>query len=58
MNLRNEIVFPVNATHRSICRYPSVRNQTYVLVEGAIREVVASLDEGLWYMSWNGLLSC
>ncbi|KAH6689450.1 hypothetical protein F5X68DRAFT_253779 [Plectosphaerella plurivora] len=46
MNLPNEIVFPVNANHRSICRYPSVRNQTYVLVEGAIKEVVASLEGG------------
>jgi hypothetical protein len=47
MNLPNEIVFPVNANHRSICRYPSVRNQTYILVEGAIKEVVASAEGGL-----------
>lgn len=41
MNLPNEMVFPVNANHRSICRYPSNRDQTYRLVEAAIREIIS-----------------
>lgn len=41
MDLPNEMVFPVNAHHRNICRYHSNSNQTYVLVEAAIKEIVS-----------------
>ncbi|SPO07348.1 uncharacterized protein DNG_10042 [Cephalotrichum gorgonifer] len=41
LNLPNEIVFPVKAHHRNICRYPNSRDQTYALVEQAIREVIS-----------------
>jgi hypothetical protein len=40
LGLPNEVVFPVNAHHRNICRYPSEGNQTYVLVEAAIKELM------------------
>lgn len=30
------MIFPVNAHHRNICRYPSKEDQTYVLVESSI----------------------
>lgn len=54
MDLPNEMVFPVNAHHRNICRYPSNGNQTYVLVEAAIKEIVSekspSLKSGETYL--------
>jgi hypothetical protein len=45
MDLPNEIVYPVNAHHRNICRYSSKSNASYILVEAAIKEMVSeSLD--------------
>lgn len=40
LNLPNEMVIPMNAHHRSICRFRSQRDQGYGLVEAAIREIV------------------
>ncbi|KAH6879994.1 hypothetical protein B0T10DRAFT_412368 [Thelonectria olida] len=44
LGLPNEMVFPVNAHHRSICRYPSAKDQTYVLVEAALKAIVSGGD--------------
>ncbi|KAK0612792.1 hypothetical protein B0T17DRAFT_583367 [Bombardia bombarda] len=38
LGLPNEIIVPLNAHHRSICRY-GAKNQNYTLVEAAIREL-------------------
>jgi hypothetical protein len=51
----NEVVYPVNAHHRNICRYPSEKNQTYILVEDAIIEIISkkvpslALDNGVYF---------
>ena len=39
LNLHNELTFPLNAAHRTMCRYDSERNQNYLLVESAIKEI-------------------
>ncbi|KAK0509728.1 hypothetical protein JMJ35_008122 [Cladonia borealis] len=39
LNLHNELTFPLYATHRDLCRYDSERNQNYLLVESAIKEI-------------------
>ncbi|KAF7554773.1 hypothetical protein G7Z17_g2655 [Cylindrodendrum hubeiense] len=44
LGLANEMVFPLNAHHRSICKYGS-KNQSYILVEAAIRELAQVADE-------------
>ncbi|KIV92177.1 polyubiquitin [Exophiala mesophila] len=41
LGLPNEMVFPVNASHRSICRYAFSTDQTYVLVEGSIKAIAS-----------------
>ena len=41
MDLPNEMVFPVIAHHRNICRYPREDNQIYQLVKSAILEIVS-----------------
>ncbi|KAI0454754.1 hypothetical protein F5B21DRAFT_514460 [Xylaria acuta] len=41
LGLPNEMVFPVNAHHRNICRYPSAKDQTYALVETSIKSIVS-----------------
>lgn len=41
LGLPNEMILPLNAHHRSMCRYPSATSQNYVLVEAAIREIVS-----------------
>jgi hypothetical protein len=40
MGLPNELVIPVNANHRNICRYSTKQSQTYILVEAAIQELM------------------
>ncbi|UKZ73695.1 hypothetical protein TrVFT333_001345 [Trichoderma virens FT-333] len=41
LGLPNEMVFPVNAHHRSICRYSSAKDQTYILVKTSIKSIVS-----------------
>ena len=45
LGLPNELVFPVNATHRGICRYESAKSQIYMLVEAALREIIEGKAE-------------
>ena len=40
LGLPNEMILPLNAHHRGMCRYPRKDNQNYKLVENAIRDVV------------------
>ena len=40
LGLPNELVLSLNAGHRSMCRYDSKENQSYILVESAIKELV------------------
>lgn len=42
LNLPNEIILPMNASHTTICRFRSKHDQGYVLVEHAIRELVSA----------------
>ncbi len=47
MDLPNEMVFPVNAHHRNICRYPTKENETYLLVESSILEIASTHPDAL-----------
>ncbi|SPO07462.1 uncharacterized protein DNG_10156 [Cephalotrichum gorgonifer] len=40
LNVPNEIVIPMNANHRSICRFNSLHDEGYELVEASIREII------------------
>lgn len=40
LGLPNEMIVPLNAHHRGMCRFPSNRCQNYSLVEAAIKEIV------------------
>jgi len=55
LDLPNEIVYPVNAHHRNICRYSSKSDASYILVEAAIKEMVleslALLNSGEYLQS-------
>ena len=46
LDLPNEIVIPLNAHHRSMCRFPNIGDQNYVLVEAAIKEIVGGESQG------------
>ncbi|KAF1842273.1 uncharacterized protein K460DRAFT_345969 [Cucurbitaria berberidis CBS 394.84] len=41
LGLPQEMVFPVNTHHRNICRYPSAKDQVYVLVESCIKSIAS-----------------
>jgi hypothetical protein len=41
MGLPNEIILPINAYHRGICRFSGKEDQKYVLVEAAIKEIAS-----------------
>ncbi|KAL7915838.1 hypothetical protein GGI35DRAFT_430805 [Trichoderma velutinum] len=47
LGLPNEMVFPVNAHHRSICRYPSAEDQTYILVKASIKSIASGHGNSL-----------
>jgi hypothetical protein len=40
LGLVNEMIFPVNAHHRNICRYFSIEDPTYILVKSSIEHIV------------------
>ena len=40
LGLPNELELPLNAGHRSMCRYESKEDQSYMLVEWAIKKLV------------------
>jgi hypothetical protein len=46
LNLPNELIIPLNAHHRSICRFPSSKDSSYVLVEAAIKEIAMQTGSG------------
>ncbi|KAH8744419.1 hypothetical protein F5882DRAFT_446538 [Hyaloscypha sp. PMI_1271] len=41
LGLPNEMILPLNAHHRGMCQYPTAHSQNYILVEAAIKEIVA-----------------
>lgn len=41
LGLPNEMILPLNAHHRGMCRYPSAKDQDYVLVEASIKEMIS-----------------
>ncbi|KAJ2972222.1 hypothetical protein NUW58_g9231 [Xylaria curta] len=45
LGLPNEMVFPVNAHHRNICRYPSAEDQTYALVATSIKSILSGEND-------------
>ncbi|KAF2188394.1 hypothetical protein K469DRAFT_661153 [Zopfia rhizophila CBS 207.26] len=45
LGLPNEMIIPLNASHRSMCRYRA-KSQDYNLVEAAVKELVASEGSG------------
>ncbi|KAK4139151.1 uncharacterized protein C8A04DRAFT_33378 [Dichotomopilus funicola] len=45
LNVHNEMIIPMNAHHRSICRFRSQQDQGYLLIEAAIREIVYQANE-------------
>ncbi|EHK21338.1 uncharacterized protein TRIVIDRAFT_70307 [Trichoderma virens Gv29-8] len=47
LGLPNEMVFPVNEHHRSICRYPSATDQTYMLVKASIKSILLNTSGSL-----------
>lgn len=40
LGLPNEMIIPLNAHHRGMCRFPSSESQNYILVEAAIKEII------------------
>lgn len=40
LGLVNEMIFPVNAHYRNICRYSSTEDPKYILVTSAIEHIV------------------
>ncbi|KAK0627947.1 hypothetical protein B0T14DRAFT_146526 [Immersiella caudata] len=41
LGLPNEVILPLNATHRSMCRFASNTSQDYLLVQWAILDILA-----------------
>ena len=39
IGLPNEMIVPLNADHRGMCRFPSSYDQNYTMVEFNIREI-------------------
>ncbi|KLU90641.1 hypothetical protein MAPG_10493 [Magnaporthiopsis poae ATCC 64411] len=47
LGLHNERVIPLNAHHRNICRFRGARDQNYILVEAAIKELAFGGGQGV-----------
>jgi hypothetical protein len=45
LGLPNEMIIPLNASHRNMCRYRT-KSQDYSLVEAAVKEIVGSGGSG------------
>lgn len=39
IGLPNEMIVPLNAHHRGMCRFPSSYDQNYMMVESNVREI-------------------
>jgi hypothetical protein len=46
LGLPNEMIIPLNAHHRGICRFPSSLSQNYILVEAYIKEIFLGKSSG------------
>ena len=41
LGLPNEMIIPLNAHHRSICRFASTSDQNFILVKSAIADIIS-----------------
>jgi hypothetical protein len=41
LGLPNEMIIPLNVDHRSMCRFASTIDQSYLLIESAISEIIS-----------------
>ena len=58
LGLPNEMVVPLNAHHRGMCRFSSSKSQNLILVQGLIKELISGdLDESSDRESAMGIAS-
>lgn len=66
LGLPNELVVPINAHHRGMCRFSSSKDQNLILVQGLIKELsrdkrslvaskIPDLTFRLFSLTWKGL---